>query len=338
MSLAVREAEASDLDSVKRIWHEAYSSPIAPHPYSHYTDSKLPKNSDPGELAWIAWSKGLIGDFPNDCFVAVADGKVIGFEFFEFSEFLTRIVGRKWADLGIMAVEPGHVGSGAGSSLVKTVMGHVLQNGADVVSVGTDLDNVSAMTCYEKEGMKVIYSNCIFRTRGRKLTESAVPKDVKIRSWDDSDLGDIRRIYMDSGEKNFVEVDRKISAEAKERFRKERIEGLLGRLGKGTGTCQVAQQKGKTVGFAIGHTNADFSKGFGTGFAEIDCFSVERSKRGKGIGTALVGKLLKSLSTEKGAKIIDCWVSLNDWPAINCLEKSGLGLAHATVMLRRWIH
>jgi len=337
MSLAVRKAEASDLDSIRRIWHEAYSSPFAPHPYSHLTDSKLPKTSDPGELAWIAWSKGLIDDFPNDCFVADLDGKVVGFEFFEFSESLTRIVGRKWAELGIMAVEPGHVGSGAGSSLVKTVMGDVLQKGAEVVSVGTDLDNVSAMSCYEKEGMRVIYSNCIFRTRGRNLSKPVTPKNVKIRSWEDSDSVDIRRIYMDSGEKNFIEVDRKISAEAKERYRKERIEGSLSRLSNRTGICKVAQLEGNTVGFAVGHTNADFSRGFGTGFAEIDYFAVERSKRGKGIGTALVGNLLRSLSIEKGANIIDCWVSLNDWSAINCLEKNGLGLAHATVMLRRWI-
>ena len=338
MSLSIRRAEASDLDSVKRIWHEAYSSPVAPHPYSYHTDSKLPKTSDPGEMAWIAWSKGLIEEFPGDCFVADLDGKVIGFEFFEFNESLTRTVGRRWAELGILAVEPGHGGMGVGTSLVKTVMGHVLQDGAEIVSVGTDLDNVNAISCYEKEGMRIIYSNCIFRTRGRGSGKPKAPREVAIRSWEDSDLGDIRRIYMKSQDKNSIEVDRKIPADAKERFRKERIERLLEGVSKGTSLCHVAQSEGKAIGFAIGHADADFSRALGTGFAEIDCFAVDQPRRGTGIGTALVGQLLNSLSNERGAKVVDCWVSLNDWPSINCLEKNGFGLAHATVLLRRWLY
>ena len=338
MSLTIRRAEAGDLDSVKRIWHEAYSSPVAPHPYSHHTDGKLPKTSDPGEMAWIAWSRGLVDKFPSDCFVADLGGKVIGFEFFEFNEFLTKIVGHKWAELGIMAVEPGKGGLGAGTSLVKTVMGHVLEDGAEIVGVGTDLDNLNAISCYEKEGMRTIYSNCIFRARGRVLGEPKTPPNITIRPWRNSDLDDIQRIYMASGEKNLIEVDKKISAEAKGRFREEQVKGLLEEVSKGAGTCSVAQSGGEVVGFAIGHADADFSRGFGTPFAEIDCFAVDPPKRGVGIGTALVGQLLESLMAERGATIVDCWVSLNDWPSINCLEKNGFGLAHATVLLRRWLY
>jgi ribosomal protein S18 acetylase RimI-like enzyme len=98
----------------------------------------------------------------NDVWVAVADGRPVGFVAVGFIDEDAARAG----EIHMIAVDPAYQGSGVGASLMQRAIAHIEEQGLDlaIVATGGDPGHAPARALYEKLGFNPLHMTRYYRT------------------------------------------------------------------------------------------------------------------------------------------------------------------------------
>lgn len=148
----IREFKREDLTTLLSIGGELYSS-------SRFcADPKFDRKQVEGlQSKWIENSCTKDADAS---LVIEAGGKLGGFITCILEKEYTRLTGTKLGFIGLLGVLPQAQGRGCGIRLVNAALNWFKNQGADIVTVGTQSINYGALGVYQKAGFKVVASLC----------------------------------------------------------------------------------------------------------------------------------------------------------------------------------
>jgi len=105
--------------------------------------------------------RALEGDENLEMIVAEEENSVVGYIVLRVDADRSEIFGFKWASMPSLAIDPEWWGRGIGSNLVEEGLKRLDEMGARYVEVFTDKNNIAAITVFEKNGFRGIYSGVI---------------------------------------------------------------------------------------------------------------------------------------------------------------------------------
>lgn len=329
--VTIRRGTNVDFQRVEEILRSAYSNPTSPH--SYIVDANLPFGLA-GDAAWDLWGVACVrsGNF----FVACLGDEVVGFEFYFKGGALSKILEKDWYSLGILAITPALQGKGIGMKLVTTTINHLKSLGAKFINVGTDLDNIPAISCYEKCGMRAIYSSGLYRFYTRKCEHPLLEPKFKVQPVKEEDYDEIKKIFLFSTQFDQLHIDAKIPRGKLEEMDDLNADQLIRSFIDRKSECLVSLKQGRVVGFAAFSLNQTLTKTYDMKYGDVDFFAVHPDYRGHGIGTDLLRSIIRSWIVPNQIEVTECSIPMNDWPAINVAQKCGFRLAHCSLILRSW--
>jgi len=136
----LREATASDLDAILRIYNEAIEKTTAIYEYGPFDQSYIEN--------W--WKQRQTESWP--VIVAEIEGEIGGFA--TYGTFRARAAYRSTMEHSVYVREQSR-GLGLGKQLLKAIVHSAQQNGIHVLIGGIDAENALSIAMHEKEGFRI---------------------------------------------------------------------------------------------------------------------------------------------------------------------------------------
>jgi len=137
---------------------------IAPRAFSRFArygmDKKLPREKTDAyyQEEVLEYVKKLSEDSSKLFILVACENAVLGYIVLGIDEKLSRIYDFKWGSIISLAVDPDYHNKGIGSLLIKQGLNSLKRKRVKYVEVYTDQNNVGAISVYQKNGFRVIYS------------------------------------------------------------------------------------------------------------------------------------------------------------------------------------
>lgn len=114
-----------------------------------FNDPNFPKKQ--AENIYLHWTECAFNQKNKYFIINEIEGQIIGYILFS--------IDKKYIKIELIAVSEKFKGKKVGKSLIKSLESFSIKKGINVIKVGTQVDNVSAVQFYEKMGFK--YSGCL---------------------------------------------------------------------------------------------------------------------------------------------------------------------------------
>jgi len=139
-----RKMQIEPFDPVRHDYNELIGLTLESGVYSRFFVDENFVNGEYEKLytRWI--DNSITGLFPFTVYVAIANGKLVGFITLSNKEGL--------ADIGLLAVSKEARGKGVATELITYVKNIAYENGLNTMQVVTQLDNSPAIKLYESQG------------------------------------------------------------------------------------------------------------------------------------------------------------------------------------------
>jgi len=304
-----------------------------------------------GEVFFQTVATRALHENTNSCLVARRRGVPLGYIIFGIDiELSEKFSHRERAHTVIPAtiilfcVDEACRGQGVGRRLLARVIELLRSRGVNLLTVGTDANNLPALTLYQEAG---------FITRlnwgaWRLYPEFACPQErapkrfVRVSPW--------------SGEEHALELcrhlerplsyfrDAKLPLRGLVRLRKELAAKLQRHIRQQDLSASIAWDAGfwgeRAAGMLVWEEDGSIEKFFNNEGLEkrvyrISDIIVARPLRGQGVATQLVESFCAAALP--GAHYIEAWTAMDDWAAMHVLAKNSFRPVHFASVLHLWL-
>jgi len=280
------------------------------------------------------------------CLVARKRDVPLGYIIYGVDLDLSKKFGVTLATIILFCVDVKYSRQGVGRSLLARAIGLLKSRGVELLTVGTDCNNLPALTLYQQAGFMTRLTWGAWRLYPGFVPGTAQPPE----------LADDFRCTPWAGEENALELCRRIERPLSY-FRDSRLplRGLV-RLRKllaanlrkdiedRSTRALVAYGSGfwgeRPLGLLAYDEEGAIEKFYNLEQIEkrvyrISDVIVARNARGQGIA----GRLMRSFCAQAlpGAFYIEAWAAADDWAAMNVLSKNYFRPAHIAVVLHLWL-
>ncbi len=160
----IRNAQKHDMKSIKYICEHSFSLT------SLDVDSYIIKS---GGAYFFEYYVGMAFEkYPLQFYVYEENNEVVGFIIYGVDNGSSISTGKKIGSIILLAVNETYQNKSIGYSLVKYVVDLFDKLGFDLITVGTDADNIAALTTYQKLGFMTILNWITLRYYNREKTKS----------------------------------------------------------------------------------------------------------------------------------------------------------------------
>jgi GNAT superfamily N-acetyltransferase len=295
-----------------------------------------------GEVFFQTVATRALRENSNACLVARRKGVPLGYIIYGVDIELSKKFGYTLATIILFCVDEASHGQGVGRRLLLRAIDLLKSRGVDLLTVGTDANNLPALTLYQRAG---------FVTR---LTWGAW------RLYPDFPSLPVRspfRVAQWSGEEQALQlcrhVDRPISyfrdsnipLRGLVHLRKELASKVQQHLRQRQSSAYTAYGDGfwgeRAVGLLVWEEDGSIEKFFNSEALEkrvyrISDIFIPRTLRGQGIATQLV-KTFCSAALHR-SHFIETWIAQDDWAMANVLVKNAFRPAHFATVLHLWLN
>lgn len=305
-----------------------------------HIDQHLPRQLG-GEVFFQTVATRALHENTNSCLVARYRGQPIGYIIYGVDLVVSEQLGVKTASIILFCVDQNYKRQGIGRRLLERACTLLGGRGIRLLTVGTDANNLPALTLYQRSGFVTRLTWGAWRLHP-DFHRLSVAAPVRIEPWsgDEVSLGLCRLI--DRPLSWFR--DNKLSARGLVTLRRRLASLLEGHLRSGQNLALVAKTGGlfreRVVGLLVWEEDGTVEKFFNTRETEkrvyrVTDILVPRPLRGQGIATQLLSTFCDMANSR--SHCIEAWVAMDDWASLNVLTKCSFRPAHLATVLHRWL-
>ncbi|MEK6796633.1 MAG: GNAT family N-acetyltransferase [Spirochaetota bacterium] len=319
--MTIRYAKTSDAGDVEVICHTAFCKT------SIDTDIRL--SASGGDYLYRYYAKRAIEHYPGNCLIAERSGHLAGFIIFGTDADMGKRIGKKIANIILLAVAPADQGRGIGSRLVRAVLEYFRTHRFSLIYVGTDADNTAALRTYERNGFHTVLNWGTFRRYGLQPTDGENPLDTKTL---DVDIEKRLSAYDITRTHSFF-FDHHLPLE---KVRAHNLAFIAREAEKKAIAVYELLHNRKPAGFFSLRTDGWLTEFTGTRFSRIDdCHIVPECRENAVIVRAAVDHAVRT--TCASADVLEAWSALNRFSYIDGLTANGFSFIHAASVLHLWL-
>lgn len=150
-NILIREVDPKDAEQYIRlknlVWHDAYKDIFAEEVFEEMENKVEEKVKN--------FSMNFYNDNTKICYVAEADGVIVGLMYGTIKSMYEYFAEKDFADLVALYIKPEYQRMGIGEKLKETFEEWAKQNGAEKFVIGVLKENKKARKAYEKWGGKL---------------------------------------------------------------------------------------------------------------------------------------------------------------------------------------
>ncbi len=298
---------------------------------SFNTDPFLPKNTG-GKVAWELWCKPVLtSDKSRLCIIAVLDNKAVGYIIYGAEAGYSKILEKKIGTIILLAVKKEYrTKYKIAKKLIQYVLNIMKKHQFDIVSVGTDMDNLPALISYIHQGFIPILSWSTYRAYLKKIKlqnlfeiSSIEPTNIKMISKFIKQLNRPISLLLDKT----INDDKKISLN---RFVKEKIRD---NIQKSRINLYAVKNGHNTIAFFTIEKKDDITKITDKIFWRINDIIFLNKQEDENIDA--VKSIFSYFHNE--VDILEIFVSMNDWSKIRYLIQGGFIPVHNAITLHKYL-
>ncbi len=279
------------------------------------------------------FAKNMLSSPSTVTYVATEEQKILGFIAFHPLSPISEHAGKRIANILLLVVRPEHQNKGIASSLVDKALAHLANLQVEIVTVGTDLYNISALQVYTSRGFYPRLVWHIFRHYdvpstdqktfpSRKLSLSPYVRPLslpEIQPFEESfsrPLSLLRDKYIN-----------------KPTLRKYLIEKWKSQISQGKLSCLGYCINDRPVGLV---TLQQDTLGEQTLKTEKPIYRVLDVLALPGVDLPTIGTLLQDVPIRFSASLIEIWVDADQNLLIQTIEEAGFRLAYSGINLHAY--
>jgi ribosomal protein S18 acetylase RimI-like enzyme len=317
---------------------------------SAYTvDRHLPRPLH-GEVFFQTVVTRALRENSNACLVARKRDVPLGYIIYGVDLDLSQKFGVTLATIILFCVDEAHRRQGVGRNLLARAIGLLKSRGVELLTVGTDCNNLPALTLYQQAGFIMRLTWGAWR-----LYPGFVPATAQ--SAQSAQTANGLRFISWTGEENALELcrqierplsyfrDSRLPLRGLVRLRKLLAANLRKDIEDQSTSALIACGTGfwgeRPLGLLAYEEEGAIEKFYNLEQLEKRVYRVSdviiaRNARGQGIASRLVQNFCAQ--TLPGAFFIEAWAAANNWAAMNVLAKNYFRPAHIAVVLHLWMN
>ena len=281
-----------------------------------------------GKIAWENWCKPVIESSKKRyCIVALYEDKPAGYIIYGINREYSVVINKKIGTIILLAVDKKYRGLHIGEGLIRYVYRIYKNSSVQLITVGTDLDNLPALYNYFKFNFRPVLNWATFRFYFfNRLKMNSSIQIIKVENIPHSFLSHIKRensLLNDKRIKEKNKIINYINNSVMQNIRKRKI------------FLFAIQHKEKIVGFITIKEEITISKILNKRIIRIvDLIFFDNDIN---YNIKLLKNFLIFLRKNYKAEIIEIFVELNRWNIIELIERAGFILRHNAVTLHSWL-
>ena len=328
MNINYIQYEDKYYNDLKKITHTSFELT------SFNTDKQISQNQA-NQVAWELWCKPVLKSNKNKyCVIAVHQNKAVGYIIYGADAEYSKLLDLKIGSVILMAVDKKYQGKfNIALDLINYVLNIYKKYEMNIVTVGTDLDNLPALINYINAGFRPIlfwstfryyYKNPQFQFKEDKSIKISKRKKVKIVN-----LKNFSRPVSFFMDKRF---DKPLKQKIDTYIRKRILSGIK----KEKLELFNIEQKKKTIGLITVMKERSLSKILDKTIYRINDIIFFHNDIDLNI-TILHSLLKYLLKQERDISTVEIFIKSNDWEVIEALIKAGFIPVHNSVTLHKFL-
>ena len=292
-------------DSIKKIILSSFSKT------AYHTDEAFTEK-EANQFLWERWGRPFFKSKTPKCFSALYGNDVVGFLIYGLFPSFKKVFNLLIGNIVLLGVDTNFQNSSLkiGTKLVEHIIHFFSQSNVSFVTVGTDLDNISAMKIYQKNGFHIYLPWSTYRWHSKNHSS------ISVEFQKNTDI-DFNTLFFPPD--SFLE-DNFFSDNQKEIMRQNRVKDLKSKLKLGQVSVLATKQG------AIFYLTEKISS-VSSILIKITAYSGDLSY--------MLDCLKSHLFTETTDFVIEFFLKSNDWSTIRFLIKNGFFLVHNAVTMHR---
>ncbi len=296
---------------------------------SFCTDTELSPHTG-GRIAWELWLKPVLeSDKKKYCIVASTDKKAVGYIVYGADAAYSKVINKKIGNIILLAVKKEFRGKyKIAQNLVVSVLNLFKSHNFDIITVGTDLDNLPAVITYINLGFKPILCWSTFRYHFDSSPSELIP-EYKIVPIDKKKL--FSKFLDNLSRPVSLLIDKKIPH--KDTIVKYIKNKVLQEIENKQTNILSINYKNKISAFFSFVKKEDITRIIGKNFCTINDL-IFLNKNYSEININCINTMLNYLYNN-GCRIAEIFVQSNEWQKIKYLCKAGFMPVHNAVTLHK---
>ena len=293
-----------------------------------------------GEVYFETLAKKAFTESSSSCLVARIKGKPAGYIIFGFDKKLSEFFGFKTASIMLLCVGDEYQGKGIGGALLNNAMSVLKSKDVRLTTVGTDSNNLSALSIYQKAGFstRMIWGTYRFYP---KFRNPKYPVRAVVQNYS-GEKGVEKLVRFCERPISFFK-ENKIEKRGLVKLRQDVYSSIENGIKKGHLGTMTARISGtfynKIVSFLTYEEETVIQEFFNSGSEKtkiyrINDLVVHKKHRGQGIATQMLSEFIHST---KDYHFMEIWASMDDWALINVISKCGFRLSHLSTVLHHFV-
>jgi len=283
-----------------------------------------------GEIAWGIWCRPVLESDKNQyCIVALVQNKAVGYIIYGADVELSKVLNKKIGTIILIAIDKKFQGQyRIASHLLKYVIDIYHQYKIDIITAGTDLDNLPALINYINSGFKPI----LFWSTFRYYFENRIKEDKNIT---------IEKIYKISrhdvrhySRPVSLLLDNRIDKSMRKKLNSYIQKSIISSIKKKAEVYSV-RDKSKNRAVFILIKEPKHSEILGKTLFRIN--DIIFYQENVIANCRLLNQFMHYLKREiENVSIIEVFIESNNWKMIEILNKAGMLLVHNAVTLHKF--
>ncbi len=271
--------------------------------------------------------------YPQQFYVYEESGKVVGFIIYGVDNGSSNSSGKKIGNIILLAVNEAYQNKSIGYSLIKYIVKLFDKLHFDLITVGTDSDNVAALTAYQKLGFRVMFNWItlrFYRPDKTKPLNTIENNNIELKFENNCALARDVMDAIDFKKTNSLLYDKNISS--KDILDKIKS-GICSDIENGNILFYQILLNKTLIGFAIMRHDVHLSNYSKAVFQRIeDIHIMPNLKENIKVLKAVVNQILNAPPFD----VIEILLPSNRYNLINACIDQGFDFVHSAIVLHNW--
>ncbi|MDD5066323.1 MAG: GNAT family N-acetyltransferase [bacterium] len=292
------------------------------------TDGRIPREKAL-EIAWEAWCRPvLVSDKKKYCVMACTPRKAVGFIIYGANAEFSRLLDIKIGSIILMAVEKKYRGRyRIARHLLEYVFNIYKNNKVNLITVGTDQDNLPAVMSYIHSGFEPVLNWSTFRYYFKEDREYEDTDGTLVKT----EKADIRFQSLPSRPVPYL-CDNKLTRQQKNALLRYIIKKIKLEINGGRLEYYHIRKDSQTAGYLTLMRDKAISEVLRKSFYRIN--DLVFPGRDEDMNSRLLCSSLSALKKlHPSMDSLEIFIRSNDWPMIHILNHSGFTLVHNAMNL-----
>ncbi|HOG64568.1 MAG TPA: GNAT family N-acetyltransferase [Spirochaetota bacterium] len=305
-----------------------------------HIDAHLPRPLG-GEVFFQTVATRALHENSNSCLVARFRQQPVGYIIYGVDAQIGRQLGVSAATIILFCVDESFQGKAIGERLLDRACILLGSRGVRLLTVGTDANNLPALTVYQRNGFVTRLNWATWRLYPG-FHRSPVAAPFRVEPWSgDEAVFDLCRL-IDRPLSWFR--DKRLSSSGLAEFRRSLAKLLAQHISDRRSMALVAKAGGffreRIVGMLVWEEDGSVEKYYNTKEMDkriyrVTDILVDRPSRGQGVASQLLSAFCDMAASR--SHCIEAWVAMDDWASINVVSKCSFRPVHMATVLHRWL-